>query len=726
MYRGSKLLPRESPSIAEHNESRHEPNGPPKDLKVVGGNREGHSCRQVWRRKESQIPAPPGSMPLAQVGERSSPTPAARLTDSSELQISANAQTHTPTHKMEDSTEEEVNPTTDHRKVVVSIPAALLANLRSQCDSKASVSLVGRIQGKHPGLKALTAWARETLHPSLDLLSLQANNVFEVTFRQPEGRIHALNQTDLMCETAAIFFSSWRPHFDASLPHALDRLDHPVWMQIVNLCQVLRDDTFLHTIGEQIGQVISIDNTDAYRAKLFGPRIRLLVRDLDSLPHTVVLPRLDGEGTIDYALEFSGLPNQCGRCRSREHQVRYCPKRELASRHKSSQRATYQRRGQPHRSIHSSPTRILEPPPQTAPTQPETSPEDKRHQTDLQTPDQTISTSEIETQPPANTEENTTVEEPQPEHSMASQEITIDAAPSLQPDEVNFPKLPTSSRKPECNESQQENNQNSPTPTQFVWRSKPILREIASPTTSTQESPREEGSKGKGKQVSWPPDSAPITRQGYRSGRLADDFWAVLNIPNTPLSQRKTLRAIPILLRDRKDETMEFLMRTKQVASRSIALIHIAEQLAGIPWTETRARQHIVNEVAQALYKVLVFTNPSSNPLQRWKQGKWFANWEGELDGDFTCTLYVTVLVQENKIKPRKGHTYSWSRLPGDISKRVQLHNSPSIEAIQEDRADWYELTHNSELPTHNTTSVDAATHPNRFSVLREEDPLTT
>jgi hypothetical protein len=92
-------------------------------------------------------------------------------------------------------------------------------------------------------------------------------------------------------------------------------------MQIVNLCQVLRNDAILYAIGNQFGQVISIDSSEAYRAKLFGPRIRLLVQDIDNLPHTIAIPRLDNEGTIDYPLEFSGLPSQCGRCRSREHLI---------------------------------------------------------------------------------------------------------------------------------------------------------------------------------------------------------------------------------------------------------------------------------------------------------------------------------------------------------------------------------------------------------------------
>lgn len=79
-------------------------------------------------------------------------------------------------------------------------------------------------------------------------------------------------------------------------------------MQIVDLCHILRDETFLRTIGEQIGQEITIDNSDAYRAKLCGPQVRLLVKDLNTLPHTIVVPRLDGEGVVEYTLEYSGLP----------------------------------------------------------------------------------------------------------------------------------------------------------------------------------------------------------------------------------------------------------------------------------------------------------------------------------------------------------------------------------------------------------------------------------
>ena len=218
---------------------------------------------------------------------------------------------------------------TQERTLVIAVPEEMLQSLRTTCAIKAKLSLIGRIQGKHPGLKALTTWARDTLHPSLTLLSLKANNLFEVTFSQSEGRVHALTQTDSVCDSTPIFFSSWKPHFDPKTAHAHDQLDFPIWVQIVDLCQILREDTFLRTVGEQIGQVIAVDNSEAYRAKLFGPRIRVLVRDLKTLPQSVILPRLDGEGVVKYKLEYSGLPSQCGRCRSTDHLVRFCPKKDF-------------------------------------------------------------------------------------------------------------------------------------------------------------------------------------------------------------------------------------------------------------------------------------------------------------------------------------------------------------------------------------------------------------
>ena len=304
--------------------------------------------RKVWRRlgaEQDNVLDSSSSLcdgPFAQAGVHLPPEPAAGSTHSPTIQTSTTIEVHTTIteqtpskeqeqhtgHKTTEEQERQTSQVDNPRKLKVTIPEKLLSTLRANCAAKAAVSLLGRVQGKHPGLKSLTTWAKETLHPSLTLLSLKANNLFEVTFDSEEGRIHALRQADLKCESATIFFASWRPHFDSRAPQAIASLDCPVWVQVVDLCQVLREEAFLRTIGEQLGQVIAIDTSEAYKAKLLGPRIRLLVQDLDNLPQSIVIPRIDGEGEAEYELEFSGLPHQCGRCRAKDHSVRNCPKNE--------------------------------------------------------------------------------------------------------------------------------------------------------------------------------------------------------------------------------------------------------------------------------------------------------------------------------------------------------------------------------------------------------------
>ena len=162
-----------------------------------------------------------------------------------------------------------------------------------------------------------------------------------------------------------------------------------------------------------------------------------------------------------------------------------------------------------------------------------------------------------------------------------------------------------------------------------------------------------------------------------------------MNSPNTPQSPRKTLQVIPFLLTDHNRDSAEHLVDYKTTPHQPIAQVHIAELLAGIPWTKARTRQHVVNEVAQALHRVLIFTKQAPNPLQKWKHGCWFSSWEGDSEGEHTCTLYVSVHVQETKIKPRKGQNFGWRRVPTAIWERINLHNPDKIEDSEAERAQW-------------------------------------
>ena len=123
--------------LLQHNASIHATQEAPE------GERNGHATKTVWRRKgeiQNILPQPCSNGPLAQVGETLPPQPVARSTDSNLKHIFP---TNTPT------TQEMAQPG-DGDRLVARLSDKLLATLRSHCERKASISLIGRIHNKHP------------------------------------------------------------------------------------------------------------------------------------------------------------------------------------------------------------------------------------------------------------------------------------------------------------------------------------------------------------------------------------------------------------------------------------------------------------------------------------------------------------------------------------------------------------------------------------------------
>lgn len=274
---------------------------------------------------------------------------------------------------------------------------------------------------------------------------------------------------------------------------------------------------------------------------------------------------------------------------------------------------------------------------------------------------------------------------------------TEDIPATLLPDDINFPRLPSPARRlssPPSRAGSPSASQVHTPPTFeitpiFVWRNKPPneeIRHIVEPQTD----------KGKSKakpNIPRIPDSTPITRQGYRTGRLTEDFWGALGIPNTPPFTRKTLQAIPVLTKEQLTEHAEYLVDQKTDLHSPVVQVWVAEQLAGIPWTPARARQHVVNEISQALHKVLIFNNNLSNPFQKWDQGRWFGGWTEDSEGEHTCTLFVSVAVLESKVKPRKGHNYKWRPVPVTLREQIIAHTPDTIASTEDRHRQWFQMT---------------------------------
>lgn len=146
---------------------------------------------------------------------------------------------------------------------------------------------------------------------------------FELEFSSLEGRLATLGQNFHGLDGQAISFSPWSPQFTSDSLEATRELRHPIWMQLTGLNRILRQEEFLKALAGQIGEVILIENSDSYKGKTAGPRIRILVQDLASLPSTVTF--LGPEGVSQkIKVIYSGLQNQCNRCRGFGHYARDC------------------------------------------------------------------------------------------------------------------------------------------------------------------------------------------------------------------------------------------------------------------------------------------------------------------------------------------------------------------------------------------------------------------
>lgn len=99
-----------------------------------------------------------------------------------------------------------------------------------------------------------------------------------------------------------------------------------------------------------------------------------------------------------------------------------------------------------------------------------------------------------------------------------------------------------------------------------------------------------------------------------------------------------------------------------------------------------------MNEISHALHKVLIFNNNLSNPFQKWSQGRWFASWMEDSDGEHTCTIFASIAVLETKVKPRKGQNFKWHQVPTGIRGQTIAHASDSIAAVDTEVQQWFQM----------------------------------
>jgi hypothetical protein len=82
-------------------------------------------------------------------------------------------------------------------------------------------------------------------------------------------------------------------------------------------------------MASSIGDVLDIESPDSYIKRLAGPMVTVEVKDISKLPGIIRIPSMvEGAGPGDTTAQkilYSGLPNQCRKCRKFGHLARTCP-----------------------------------------------------------------------------------------------------------------------------------------------------------------------------------------------------------------------------------------------------------------------------------------------------------------------------------------------------------------------------------------------------------------
>ncbi|KAG0573957.1 hypothetical protein KC19_VG224900, partial [Ceratodon purpureus] len=168
-------------------------------------------------------------------------------------------------------------------------------------------------------------------NPSRTSLS-KGRGYFEAHFDNPTGKQHTLSHAEHRLFNNTILFAEWTPHFQLEAEGAEDLLQYPLWAQIRGLPRFLRNEEFLRevinqfaTVINQFATVIYVENSDSYRARMLGLRVRIVPLDTITLPDTIIIPKIDGDGGAPHDVVYTGGPDQCERCHKKGHSVKHCP-----------------------------------------------------------------------------------------------------------------------------------------------------------------------------------------------------------------------------------------------------------------------------------------------------------------------------------------------------------------------------------------------------------------
>lgn len=207
-------------------------------------------------------------------------------------------------------------------------PHEMGSEMQSNAARKARRTVIGRTLEGRPTFKALHKCLKLHLPATFTSITLLTRGYFLISFENEEGAIATRKLTTVDWSGLSLSFSRFSPDFDSSAQGAEALLTHTIKVQFPDIHEEFRNVKALTIMASALGTVLEIEAAESYIKRPAGPMVTVEVQDISRLAGYIRIPSM-AEGapitnTVRQRILYSGLPNQCRKCRQFGHHARAC------------------------------------------------------------------------------------------------------------------------------------------------------------------------------------------------------------------------------------------------------------------------------------------------------------------------------------------------------------------------------------------------------------------
>jgi len=221
------------------------------------------------------------------------------------------------------------SPVDYNLEIEAKFPLAMVIELQKNAALKARKTVIGKTLAGRASFKDLQDCLKLHLPAPFLMVTLLTRGYFEVLFEKEEGARAAKKLAVVEWSDWALSFSRYLTLFKPNEHGAKMLLTHSIEVQFLNLHVQLRTEKALTIMASSIRDVLDIESPDSYIKRLAGPMVTVEVKDISKLAGIIKIPSMaegtrPGDTTAQRIL-YSGLPNQCKKCRKFGHLTKTCP-----------------------------------------------------------------------------------------------------------------------------------------------------------------------------------------------------------------------------------------------------------------------------------------------------------------------------------------------------------------------------------------------------------------